>query len=123
MRHQTKSIGQIILTFVVVWFLALRVVAQPLVLAAPEDGQIALCLNGQIVYVDTDTGLPLEDNEGLYTDPCPHFGVNTALELTANTPAFWVSDTQHVVILPTAPALQTHQAYLPSEARAPPLST
>jgi len=122
-RHQTKSIGQIILTFVVVWFLALRVVAQPLVLAAPEDGQIALCLNGQIVYVDTDTGLPLEDNKGLYTDPCPYFGVSTALELTANDPPFGIADAQDLVILPTAPALQTHQAYLPSEARAPPLST
>ncbi|WP_317056736.1 hypothetical protein [Roseovarius rhodophyticola] len=88
MRYQTKSIGQIILTFVVVWFLALRVVAQPLVLAAPEEGQIALCVNGQIVYVDTDTGLPLEDNEGLYTDPCPYFGVSTAHELAANTPHF-----------------------------------
>lgn len=70
-------------TVFVALFLALRVVAQPLVLAAPEPGLMALCSGGKIVYVSIETGQPVEtDGEhGLAADPCPFFGV-TAFDAT-----------------------------------------
>ncbi len=56
---------------------ALRVIAAPLVMAAPEPGMIAICSGGQIYYVSLD-GTP-HDPETLKSDPCPFLGIGLAL--------------------------------------------
>lgn len=56
---------------------ALRVIAAPLVMAAPEPGLIAICSGGHIYYVSLD-GTPV-DPEGPQSDPCPFLGITLAL--------------------------------------------
>jgi len=64
---------------------AVRVVAQPMVLATPEPGLMAICSGGQIVYVSMETGLPVKTGEGgqIAADPCPFSGV-TAFDLSSD---------------------------------------
>lgn len=65
---------------------ALRVIAAPLVMTAPEPGMIAICAGGQIVYVSLD-GAP-SDADAPKPDPCPFLGITLALnEPATNVPA------------------------------------
>lgn len=75
------------MTVLLALFMTIRVVAQPVILAAPEPGVMALCSGGKIVYVSIETGLPVEpgDDTGVRADPCPFFGV-TAFDLSTATP-------------------------------------
>lgn len=85
-RHMT-AICKAALTVLLALFIAIRVVAQPAILAAPEPGIMALCSGGQIVYVSMETGLPVDtgNDPTPMADPCPFFGV-TAFALTADKP-------------------------------------
>ncbi len=85
MARNVTAICKAALTVLVALFIAIRVVAQPTILAAPDPGLMALCSGGQIVYVSMETGLPVEtdDETDLLADPCPFFGV-TAFNLSAD---------------------------------------
>lgn len=65
------------LAVVLALVVALRVVAAPVLLAAPEPGMIAVCAGGQIYYV-TLNGDPVE-GEAHEADPCPFLGLTLAL--------------------------------------------
>ncbi|KRS12564.1 hypothetical protein XM53_10760 [Roseovarius atlanticus] len=124
MARDMTAICKAALTVLLALFIAIRVVAQPTILAAPEPGVMALCSGGQIVYVSMETGLPVKNDgeTGLLADPCPFFGVTAfdlAVDQTRPTP----------LQLPGALALvQTHRsrpvpgAPVQNAARAPPLS-
>jgi hypothetical protein len=65
------------LAALLVLVLALRVVAAPVILSAPDPGLIAVCSGGEVYYVTLD-GTPVDDQapEG---EPCPFHGVPLAL--------------------------------------------
>ncbi|WP_120500345.1 hypothetical protein [Roseovarius sp. EL26] len=60
--------------------LALRIVAAPVVMAAPQPGMIALCSGGQIIYVSLESGEPVPGSETEHSDPCPFFGITAAID-------------------------------------------
>jgi len=66
-----------VLTPLLAVVVALRVIAAPLVMAAPEPGLIALCSGGQIYYVTLD-GTPA-DADTPQPDRCPFLGITLAL--------------------------------------------
>jgi len=120
MENSLKEICRAGLVAVLCTFVALRVIAQPLIMAAPEPGLIALCQNGQIVYVAWDTGAPVD--AAPQPDPCPYFGVSAVIdgvEISLEAPwrAFDRPTTIAVVML--VHVAPTPAANLP---RAPPLS-
>lgn len=83
LTHHAGYHLRIVLTMMVAFFVALRVIAQPLILAAPHPGVMAICAGGQIVYVSLDTGLPVETETGIAADPCPLFGVTALTDVAA----------------------------------------
>jgi hypothetical protein len=99
--------------------LALRVVAMPWTMAAPEPGLIAICAGGQITYISID-GTPVPD-EDRQSDDCPLLGV-TAMVLPS------VAQDLAPVSKPVLLATSSVQVPVPSQsfyalppARAPPL--
>ena len=123
MARTMTEICKAAMTVLVALFIAIRVVAQPTILAAPEPGVMALCSGGQIVYVSVETGLPVEeeDETGLLVDPCPFFGV-TAFNLTVDQPLptpLQVPVT--VAVVQTGAAQPVPGAPVQNAARAPPL--
>ncbi|MEM1341125.1 MAG: hypothetical protein AAGF68_02330 [Pseudomonadota bacterium] len=60
----------------VAFFVALRVVAHPLILSAPGPGLVALCTNGQIIYISLETGKPVQTETGQAEIACPYAGLN-----------------------------------------------
>ncbi|MGK7651409.1 hypothetical protein ACSQ76_02940 [Roseovarius sp. B08] len=117
------AIGKAALTVLLALFIAIRVVAQPTILAAPESGVMALCSGGQIVYVSMDTGQPVDtgDDTGLAADPCPFFGV-TAFDINTQ------KQLAPPAVVPTALNVFAASATFPipgasvqNAARAPPL--
>lgn len=124
MARDMTAICKAALTVLLALFIAIRVAAQPTILAAPEPGVMALCSSGQIVYVSMETGLPVEtdDETELLADPCPFFGV-TAFNLAVDQPQ------PTPLQVPAALArVHTHSsqpvpgAPVQNTARAPPLS-
>ena len=100
--------------------LALRVIAAPLILAAPEPGLIAICSGGKIYYVSID-GAP-GDDEAPPSKPCPFVGNTLALADPPPVPVVprrgvldLVRPLPGAVTLPAAPVAA-------NPARAPPLS-
>ncbi len=121
-RHMT-AICKAAFTLVLALFIAIRVVAQPTILAAPEPGVMALCSGGQIVYVSMETGLPVENDgeTGLLADPCPFFGV-TAFDLAVDQPLPTPFQVPSALALAQAGASQpVPGAPVQNAARAPPL--
>ncbi|MEO0569156.1 MAG: hypothetical protein AAF066_15595 [Pseudomonadota bacterium] len=57
--------------------LSFRVIAQPALLSAPEPGLFLICLNGQLVYISTETGQPVSKEPGEGATDCPFSGVTT----------------------------------------------
>ncbi|QFT91605.1 hypothetical protein FIU86_02045 [Roseovarius sp. THAF9] len=121
-RHMT-AICKAAFTLVLALFIAIRVVAQPTILAAPDPGLMALCSGGQIVYVSMETGLPVEndDETGLLAESCPFFGV-TAFNLSADqhlpTP---LQLPAALTLLQTGTSQPVLAAPIQNAARAPPL--
>jgi len=100
--------------------LALRVIAAPLIMAAPEPGLIAICSGGKIYYVSID-GAP-GNGEAPPSKPCPFVGNTLALADPAPVPVVprrgvldLVRPLPGAVTLPAA-------AVAANPARAPPLS-
>lgn len=120
MKPRAKPIGQVLLTFVVAWVLALRVVAQPILLNPDEPGLIALCSGGQIFYVSTKTGTPVSDKNGLAKDPCPFVGVTVAIKPAIVETTGWQVELTNQVVLPPAQAEGSLELHLSPAARAPP---
>ncbi|MFN3211099.1 MAG: hypothetical protein ACE369_19290 [Roseovarius sp.] len=121
--RQRTAICKTALTILVALFVAARVVAQPLILAAPGPGLIALCSGGQIVYVSIETGLPADTGEdiGHAADPCPFFGV-TSLSLAAEATAPSPFRAAHTPVATVAEDVATLAGPLrQNTARAPPL--
>ena len=123
MARDMTAICKAALSVLVALFIAVRVVAQPTILAAPDPGLMALCSGGQIVYVSMETGLPVEtdDETDLLADPCPFFGV-TAFNLSADQPL--PTPLQVPAALPlfqTGPSQPVPAAPVQNAARAPPL--
>ena len=85
------------------------------------DGLVAICMNGEIVYVSLDAGpQPVPDDAPL--NPCPYFGLplGAALPSPPVLPAPAVAHRVAPVPVPgSAPALGAPAAYAP---RAPPAS-
>lgn len=77
MRFSVLELVHVALALLLAMVLALRVVAQPILLSSAEPGVIALCLNGQIVYVSLETGQPVETEKKLGTADCPFSGVSS----------------------------------------------
>lgn len=73
-----RSLVKTALVFCVAFFVALRVVAHPLILSAPAPGVVALCSNGQIIYISLETGQPVETENQKTAVACPYAG-QTAL--------------------------------------------
>lgn len=99
---------------------ALRVIAAPLVVAAPEPGMIAICSGGQIYYVTLD-GTPV-DPETAHSDPCPFLGIGLALADAApeiEAPRRGLRDLSRPILPVAAPSAAPVKA---NRARAPPLS-
>ncbi|SLN52791.1 hypothetical protein ROA7450_02672 [Roseovarius albus] len=103
--------------------LALRVIAAPVVMAAPEPGLIALCSGGKIVYVSLETGAPVpaSETDTPHGDPCPFFGITAALDSDrSDIPAVL----QLAMPLPLAIDIQKAESLerkAPYHSRAPPL--
>ncbi len=99
---------------------ALRVIAAPLVVAAPQPGLIAICSGGQIHYVSFD-GTPVEPDAPA-ADTCPFLGITLAL--ADPVPAIPMARTGRTGRLQPVP----FTAHVPARtvpgnpARAPPLS-
>lgn len=51
--------------------LVLRIVAAPIILAAPEPGLMAICSGGKIIYVSMETGQPVDPEGGPADLDCP----------------------------------------------------
>lgn len=85
-QHTTFIFG-----FLTAVILAIRVVAQPVVMATPEPGMIAICANGQIVYVSLETGEAKTSDKVLHSGECPLSAGGTALAIIVAE--FW---RQHV---------------------------
>jgi hypothetical protein len=107
------------LCFALALALALRVVAMPWAMAAPEPGLIAICAGGKITYISID-GTPVPD-EDRQSDDCPLLGV-TAMVLPS------VAQDLAPVSKPVLLATSSVQVPVPSQsfyalppARAPPL--
>ena len=120
--HHTAGVFRTLITVLVALLVSLRVVVQPLVLAAPEPGLMALCSGGQIVYVSIETGQPVETDSESATlaEPCPFYGV-TAFDLTDNpemphSSEFALSLEKHLHGPPAVVARLFHQ----NAARGPP---
>lgn len=98
---------------------ALRVIAAPLVIAAPEPGLIAICSGGQIHYVSLD-GTPV-DPDASPPDPCPFLGITLAL--ADPTPEIVAPRRDsHTLAPPVAPvSIVPPEPARPNPARAPPL--
>lgn len=80
MRAILNSIGSWArggLATLLVLVVALRVVAAPVILSAPEPGLIAVCSGGEVYYVTLD-GTPV-DGDAPEGEPCPFHGVTLAL--------------------------------------------
>lgn len=121
MARRIRQFGKLGLMLVLAWFVALRVVAQPLIMAAPEPGLMALCVGGQVIYVSTDTGQPVETDTGIAADPCPFFGVTAGLDLAE--PTVQPVEGLFTDLTPLHAASQTlsHAPVLSHGARAPPV--
>lgn len=63
------------LVLLVSLLMTLRVVAHPIVLSAPTPGLVALCSNGQIIYVSLATGQPVQTGDGASDIACPYAGL------------------------------------------------
>ncbi|MEM8538141.1 MAG: hypothetical protein AAGF56_09795 [Pseudomonadota bacterium] len=69
-----RIIGQIfsaVMTVAIAMVVALRVVAQPVLLSAPAPGMIAICSGGQIVYVSLKDGDGTPSDTVLHDAKCP----------------------------------------------------
>ena len=66
-----------ILTMGVIFMLAFRLVAAPLMMPQAEAGKIALCVGGQIVYLTWDEATP--GDVEVVGESCPVLGVTAAL--------------------------------------------
>lgn len=99
--------------------LALRLIAAPIAMAAPQDGLIALCSGGQIVYVTPD-GTPV-DPDDTRPDTCAFCGLTLALPDIA-PPLHGPQGRAHRlgVLLP-APLLHPAPPARHGHARAPPV--
>lgn len=97
MRHYLARI-RAVLALCLALGLALRVVAMPWVMAAPEPGVMAICAGGQIVYVSLD-GTPVPDQTP-QSDDCPLLGVTAAVLSTAPQVLPWVAEFSSVSLLP-----------------------
>lgn len=80
MSKRRTHIGWTVILAVMACFVALRVVAHPVLLYPSEPGLIPLCSGGQVTYISISTGLPAETEHVLLTEPCPFFGVTSNLE-------------------------------------------
>lgn len=58
------------------FFVALSVVAHPLIMSAPAPGLVALCSNGQIVYYSLETGQPVQTDNEKSEIACPCAGLH-----------------------------------------------
>lgn len=107
------------LAALLVLVVALRVVAAPVILSAPEPGLIAVCSGGEIYYVTLD-GTPL-DHEGPEREPCPFHGVTLALAGVQVPQAVRPEPVAHSSDWPAVHLqVQPHRART-NTARAPPL--
>lgn len=120
--HHAANVFKAFLTVLVALHLAVRVVAQPFVLTAPEPGLMAICSGTEIVYVSMETGMPVEtDRDGTpAADPCPFLGV-TAFDVSDNpelprTSEFVLSLKRQMSGAPAFAARMIHQ----NTARGPP---
>lgn len=109
-----------LLAVLMAFALAVRIVAAPLVLAAPGPGLMAICSGGEIYYVTLD-GTPVEGDAGK-AKPCPFAGMT----LSEGAPHLHLAGFQPVarIFAPTfttatAPTRLRDPAHGP---RAPPLS-
>ncbi|MDD9726888.1 hypothetical protein PVV74_15615 [Roseovarius sp. SK2] len=121
--RNVTAICKAALTVLVALFIAIRVVAQPTILTAPDPGLMALCSGGQIVYVSMETGLPVEndDETGLLADSCPFFGVtafNLGADRTLPTP---LQVPAALALFQTGTSQPVTTAPVQNAARAPPL--
>lgn len=108
------------LTTLLVLVVALRVVAAPVILSAPEPGLIAICSGGEIYYVNLD-GTPV-DREAPEGEPCPFHGVTLALAGVQVPQAMRPKPVAHSPDWPGV-HLQVHpHRARTNTARAPPLS-
>lgn len=120
-HFRQRGLMAVLLAFV----LALRVIAAPVVMAAPHPGLIALCSGGKIVYVSLKTGVPVpaSETETEHSDPCPFFGVTTVLDNDrSDVPAVL----QLALPLPLgieAQKAESLEQNAPYHSRAPPLFT
>ncbi len=63
--------------------MTLRVIAHPIVLSAPAPGLVALCSNGQIVYISLETGQPVQTGDGGLEIACPYAGLTALGEMAS----------------------------------------
>jgi len=117
-RHiASRQVTAMLLGFV----LALRLVAAPFILSSPAPGVMAICVGGQITYISMDDGQPVQDIDGAVADPCPFFGVMSALpggDVPVTPPLMLEIRNVRGVYVTTSHAAQPDLLYHP---RAPPL--
>ncbi|MEO1139567.1 MAG: hypothetical protein AAFW87_08930 [Pseudomonadota bacterium] len=85
MTHAVRHILHTALPVVIAFFVALRVIAHPLLLTSPQPGLMAICSGGQIIYVSLETGLPVETEDGFEAPLCP-FAAGTSLDIVQQAP-------------------------------------
>lgn len=102
--------------------LSLRLIAAPFIIASPAPGIMAICSGGHVVYVSMADGQPVQDNEGSDRDPCPFFGIVSALviaeepQITLNGQ---VTSAQRFVLSSRSPHASI---WRDNQSRAPPVS-
>jgi len=112
-RHVRGALAVLIAVLV-----ALRTIAAPVVMAAPEPGVMAICSGGQIYYVTLD-GTPVDDTTP-QPDPCPYHCLTLALgEIETPIPTAETEARRLALPLPQAPAISAMRARQ-NTPRAPP---
>ena len=120
MTRNVNPIGRILVGFIAAWFLAFRVIAEPVILSPDAPNQLALCAGGQIIHVSLDDGTPISDEHGIVAEACPFVGV-TAGVLSAEIIPTSVFSERHVTqAWQTGPLLDEKIATLAALPRAPP---
>ncbi|WP_371228494.1 DUF2946 family protein [Roseovarius sp. 2305UL8-3] len=100
--------------------LALRIVAAPVIMAAPAPGLMAICTGGQIVYVSMEDGQPV--GEDAPSIACPFFSITSVValaELSIAPPRSLIVTELSSTIGDVAPASLTRAT--DNQSRAPPL--
>ncbi len=100
--------------------LALRIVAAPMIMAAPAPGLMAICTGGQIVYVSMEDGQPV--GEDAPSISCPFFSITSVValaELSIKPPQALVVVELSAAITDVAPVGAARAA--DNQSRAPPL--